>query len=176
MSVSPIRKLQQLMLATALLAGAGCGSSTVDGPVSGDIPATAIDESFGGVGVREIAHSYFSGFNAPSRMVIRNEEVWRAAWATLNIGMQPGVTPPTIDFSRSAVILVALGERGSSGYDIRISRVAHDANRLYVEVTSTSPGDQCATLTVLTQPVDVVVIPHNVGEVAFVERHAIAAC
>jgi hypothetical protein len=90
--------------------------------------------------------------------------------------MSPVVVPPTIDFSRSTVILVALGSRPSAGYDITVSRVARDAGVLYVQVTSTSPGDRCAVTMAITRPVDVVVVPHTVDRVVFVEKSQVFQC
>ena len=108
--------------------------------------------------------------------MIRDQASWQVAWANLYIGMSPIVAPPPIDFSRSTVILVALGTQPSGGYDITVSRLARDAGVLYVQVTSTSPGDKCFVTAVLTQPVDVVVVPHTVGRAVFVERKAVHEC
>ena len=164
---------------TILIAGAmisaGCQSATIGAPVA-DIPSTAIDEVIGDAGVRRVAHAYYSGFDRPVRAVIRDKESWRVAWTTLYVGMSPVVVPPTIDFTRSTVILVALGTRGSGGYDITVSRVARDAGVLYVQVTSTSPGDRCGVTLALTEPVDVVVVPHTVNRVVFVEKRQVLQC
>ena len=169
-----MRHAYRILLAGAMIS-AGCQSATIGAPVA-DIPSTAIDEAFGDAGVRRVAHAYSSGFDRPVRAVIRDQESWRAAWTTLYIGMSPVVVPPTIDFSRSTVILVALGSRPSGGYDITISRVARDARVLYLQVTSTSPGDRCFVSAALTQPVDIVVVPHIVDETVFVERKAVHQC
>ena len=163
------------LLVLALLSAAGCQSATVGAPAT-DIPSTAIDEVFSDAGVRRVAHMYNSSFDRPARTVIRDRESWQVAWATLYIGMPPIVAPPTIDFSRSTVVLAALGTRPSGGYDITISRVARDAGVLYVQVTSTSPGDKCGVTLALTQPVDVVVVPHTVDRAVFVERKAVHQC
>ena len=170
-----MRYARSNLLVLALLAAAGCESATIGAPVA-DIPSTAIDESFSDAGVRRVTHTSYSGFDRPARTVIRDQASWQVAWATLYIGMSPIVAPPKIDFSRSTIILVALGTQPSGGYDITVSRVARDAGILYVQVTSTSPGDKCGVTLALTQPVDVVVVPHAIGRVVFVERKAVHQC
>ena len=169
-----MRHACRILFAGAMIS-AGCQSATIGAPVA-DIPSTAIDEAFGDAGVRRVAHSSYNGFDRPVRAVIRDEESWRAAWTTLYIGMSPVVVPPTIDFSRSTVILVALGPRATGGYDITVSRVARDAGVLYVQVTSTSPGDHCVVSMALTRPVDVVAVPHTVERVVFVEKRQVLQC
>ena len=165
----------RLMIVVALISGVACQSATLGAPVD-QIPSTAIDEHFGDAGVRRLVHAYYSGFNQPARTVIRDEESWRSAWATYYTGMLPIVSPPVIDFSSSTVVLVALGSRSTGGYDITVSRVARDAGIVYVEVTSTSPGDKCYTTQAFTQPVDIVVVPHTVDEAVFVERKTVHQC
>lgn len=169
-----MRHAWRILLAGAMMS-AGCQSATIGASVA-EIPSTAIDEAFGDAGVRRVVHAYYSGFDRPVRAVIRDNDSWRAAWTTLYIGMSPAVVPPSIDFSRSTVILVALGSRGSGGYDITVSRVARDGGVLYVQVTSTSPGDRCGVTLAITQPVDAVVVPHTVNRVVFVETSRVFQC
>jgi len=166
----------KILLGAALLSTVACQSATLGAPAD-EIPSTAIDEAFGDAGVRRIAHSAYNGFDQSARTVIRDQESWQAAWTTLYIGMTPAPpAPPAVDFSRSTVILVALGTRPTGGFDITVSRVARDAGVLYVEVTSTSPGDRCGTTQALTRPVDIVVVPHTVDEAVFVERKTVHQC
>lgn len=165
----------RILLATALVSLGACQAARMGAPMD-EIPSTAVDEEFSDTGVRRLYHSYSSGFNSPARLVIRDQESWREAWTTLYIGMSPSAVPPTVDFTRSTVILVALGSRSTGGYDITVSRVARDANVVYVQVTSTSPGDRCFTTQAFTQPVDVIVLPHVVAEAVFVERKLVRDC
>jgi len=171
-----MRNTHKILLGAVLLSTVACQSATLGAPAD-EIPSTAIDEVFSDAGVRRVAHSYYSGFDQSVRTVIRDQESWQAAWTRLYIGMTPAPpTPPAVDFSRSTVILVALGARATGGYDIAVSRVARDAGVLYVVVTSTSPGDRCYTTQAFTQPVDIVVVPHTVDETVFVERKTVHQC
>jgi hypothetical protein len=171
-----MRNTHKILLGAALLSTVACQSATL-GASADEIPSTAIDEAFGDAGVRRVAHSDYNGFDQPVRAVIRDQESWQAAWTTLYIGMMPAPpAPPSVDFSRSTVILVALGARPSGGYDITVSRVARDAGLLYVEVTSTSPGERCITTAAITKPVDIIVVPHTVDEAVFVERKTVHQC
>lgn len=170
-----MRSLSRILLAGAVLSGFTCQTASLNAPVD-EIPATAVDESFGEAGVRHLAHDFVTGFTTPSRSVIRDLESWRTAWALYN-GPRLGMIPlPAVDFSRSTIILVASGTHGTGGFDITVSRVATDAGTVYAQVTSTSPGDRCGTTQALTQPVDIVVVPHLVERAVFVERKEISNC
>jgi hypothetical protein len=170
-----MRHIARIITLGTLVACAACESARLGAPFP-EIPATAVDESFSETGVRRVLHAYYSGFNERARLVIRDDQTWRDAWTRAYIGMSPAPNVPTIDFSKSAVILAARGSMGTGGYDITIARVARDGRVLYVGVTSTSPGDRCLTTQALTQPIDIVVVPHTVDQAVFVEHEAIHQC
>jgi hypothetical protein len=163
------------LLTAVLVAASACQSATLGAP-HGDIPATAVDETFGDAGVRRIAHAYYSGFDLPVRTVIDNQQDWAAAWATLYARQFPKPALPTVDFSHSAVIVAAMGTRGTGGYEITITRIARAGSVTWAEVTSASPGSRCGTTQALTQPVDMVVVPHTVVESAFAEVKIVRDC
>lgn len=170
-----MRRLIRPVLVAALTAASACQSATLGAPHD-DIPATAVDESFGEAGVRRLAHAYYSGFDQPVRTVIDNQQDWSAAWATLYARQFPKPAVPAVDFSQSAVIIAAMGTRGTGGYEITITRVARGGGITWFEVTSASPGNRCGTTQALTQPVDIVVVPHRVVESAFVEQAIVRNC
>ena len=93
---------------------------------------------------------------------------------TANLGSPPPA--PAIDFARYEVILAALGERSSGGYDMRISRLAMSSDFLYVELTSTRPGPRCFVTAALTQRVDMVRIPRQHPPVMFIEKSVEQDC
>jgi hypothetical protein len=159
----------------ALAITTGCRGSN---PVVPDphFPMGAVDVAWSSDGAGRVAHAYYSGFTAPARLVIDNDADWRAAWAQAYAGMAPTPALPAIDFSRSSVIVVALGGHATGGYNIVVSRLATTADHLYAEVTSTAPGSKCITTQTFTQPFDMVRIPRPPGPVAFVERAVTHAC
>ena len=121
--------------------------------------------------------AFYSGMTTPARLVIRDPVTWQATWAQINRGLSPSSPPPSIDFSREMVIVAALGTRGSSGFDVLIDGATEaDAGGAVIAIRSTSPGTGCASLTVLTQPVDIARMPRRDGTVTFAERSSVTNC
>ena len=121
--------------------------------------------------------AFFSGMNTPARLVVRDAITWQAVWAQIYRGTSPVPPAPSIDFSREMVIVAALGTRGSSGFDALIDGATEaDAGGAAIAIRSTSPGAGCASLTVLTQPVDIAWMPRRDGAVTFVERSTVTTC
>ena len=154
-----------------VLVAVACSSSEI----STSPPGTAIPI----VRLRSDPYSFafYSGITAPARLVVRDAVTWQAAWAQINRGVSPVSPAPSIDFSREMVIVAALGTRGSSGYDVLIDGATEaDAGGAAIAIRSTSPGVGCASLTVLTQPVDIARMPIRNGAVTFVERSSVTNC
>ncbi|HEX2250319.1 MAG TPA: protease complex subunit PrcB family protein [Gemmatimonadales bacterium] len=122
--------------------------------------------------IRRIGQWSRTGINEARRLVIRDANAWAEFWAELGLGDRPGV-----DFSRDLVIAVAAGQRPSGGHEIAVKQITHTNGELIIEVVETRPGPNCIATTSLTQPVDVVVIPHVTPQSwSFVERQEVRAC
>ena len=152
-----------------LLALIACNAPTAIPHVT-EIPAGAVDVAWSDAGAVRVAHEYYSGLRQSRATVISNDADWRAIWSSLTANYGTPPSAPAIDFDRYEVIVAALGERSSGGYDMTISRIATTSDYLYVELTSTRPGPRCFTTAALTQPVDIVRIPRQHPPVMFVEK------
>jgi hypothetical protein len=113
-----------------------------------------------------------SGLLDPERVVVRDAATlarwWTKAW--------PELAVPEVDFGSRVVLVVAMGERSSGGYTIRVSEVVAEGADLRATVLSTTPGRGCAVATVMTQPVDFVSVPAHGKSVRFVEESRAANC
>jgi hypothetical protein len=122
--------------------------------------------------IRRIGQWTHTGINERRRLVIRDANGWAAFWSELGSGDRPAV-----DFTRDLVIAVAAGQQSSGGYEIAVDQVSDRNGELVIEVVETSPGPNCMTTSVLTQPVDVVVVPRvNARSWSFVERKEVRGC
>src|SRR5689334_13721414 len=129
--IMQLRRLVPILLAAL----AACKAPSAITPVT-DIPSSAVNVDWNDAGAVRVSHEYYSGLRQPARKVITNDADWRTTWSTYmaNRGTPPAA--PAIDFARYEVIVAALGERNSGGYDITISRIATASDYLYVELTS----------------------------------------
>jgi PrcB C-terminal len=122
--------------------------------------------------LRRIGQWSRTGIGESRRMVIRDANSFAQAWSELGAGDRPDV-----DFTQNVVVLVALGQRPTGGYEIGVSRVAQADGQLSIEVVETAPGPNCVTAGAETQPVDVVIVPASMPRGwSFLERKEIRAC
>jgi hypothetical protein len=140
-------------------------------------PTTGVDVPLARFAAEPSSFLYFSGLNTPARLVVEDRLTWQAVWSEM-YGRGSEVPPlPDIDFSKEEILVAALGTRGSSGYSVVFKRASgNDTGGVDVVVQSGSPGKNCVTLTVLTQPVDIARIPKVSGTIHFVERASVSNC
>ena len=91
---------------------------------------------------------------------INDAENWSSLWGTL--------TPPSINFSSQTVLIAAAGEEGSAGYLINVTSVTGFADHVLVAATITTPGQNCVTAAVITDPIHIVAV-HKVDVPATLE-------
>ena len=125
--------------------------------------------------VTRITNGAFSKFTTPQRLVIRSEASLLTAWAQVFGGPLALPPPlPSVDFSNEMVILVASGEKPTSGYCIVVEAAAGDSREATVSVLSSAPPSG-GVATVITQPYDMVRMPRR-DDVRFEERSRPVAC
>jgi hypothetical protein len=117
----------------------------------------------------------YSGIDTPQTRVITSMTDYRAFFANTNVQLPP---QPRIDFSTEDMLIACMGEKPSSGYGIKITRVelmtgGFTGGHAFVDVTETTPTPGGIGLTVMTQPVHVVRVPK--GAIAYHFRTVSAA-
>lgn len=114
-----------------------------------------------------VAEGSFSGIAEPTQVVIRNPDEWVALWRR-HIRNQVGApSAPPVDFSRKMVVGIFMGQRGTGGYAIEITKVERDEARLRVFCRSQSPDPGAILTQALTQPFHVIELPRDDGPLIF---------
>jgi hypothetical protein len=127
--------------------------------------------------VGTVVHAYNSGLGDAELFVIGDTTTWANVWARLNLGVQPPPALPAVDFRTERIVLAALGERRTGGYDIHIDSIVGFRLGSVAYVTSTAPGLTCVTTTALTQPVHLVLFSSPpLTPVAFGQRAVVHSC
>lgn len=116
-----------------------------------------------------------SAYRLGDERVLRDQGAWDAVWQTLH-GGTPAERAPTVDFARDMVVLVALGEASTGGYDVHIDDVTPESGGAVVRYTVTEPGPGCMTTQAITAPADVVRVPRAVGAARFVRQTVKRGC
>lgn len=113
--------------------------------------------------MHELAQGQHSGFHEPAEFIVLDEASWHSLWSQRLEGR-----PPPVDFTRDMVLGVALGERPTGGYAVRIERVEREADgTLNVEVREILPPEGALLTQALTQPYHFVRLRRVDGQVTF---------
>lgn len=98
--------------------------------------------------------------NNPTQVsVIRNEAEWANFWNQLYTNYLPKPTLPSVDFSKSVVVLVVDTPRSSGGYSLTITNIQPTSSGVTVNASQVSPGQSCIVTAALTQPFHIVTTP-----------------
>lgn len=174
----PFARAAVLPLA-ALLALAACrpepSSTETDVPPSGQSPAPSAAAD-GAVPIERLASLGNGGLVDSTRQVVRTAGEWAAVWQRMHGHITPQPALPAVDFTRSLVLVAAMGTRPSGGFTIAVDSVVRRGGGLVAHVTSTVPGASCMTTAALTQPVAAVRVDATAAEVTFQERQAVREC
>lgn len=106
------------------------------------------------------------------RRVIRNRDEWSELWKRFTDRIPPanGIPPlPEIDFSKEMIVLVAMGQRPTSGFVIVIDGACEVDNKVEVYVSNVENVKCIGVLNVLTYPADAVRLPKTDLPVVFRE-------
>jgi hypothetical protein len=183
MRASPARPAAALAAAlAALVLGAGCrgAAPSATPPTAATTPASAPPApSFVAAQPSSPVTRLYSGrhsaYEAAAEVVVRDAAAWQATWARLRRG-PAAESAPAVDFARDMIVVVALGERPSGGYAVRIDSVSAGSPGPVVHYTATEPGEGCMSTQALTAPVDAVQVPRVAGPARFTRRTVRTAC
>ena len=84
--------------------------------------------------------------------VVNTEEEFSGLYRRIHSEELPPPEPPPVDFSESFILVVAMGEKPTSGYAVEIGQVVREGPRLVVEVRSIEPDSERMQATVITRP------------------------
>ena len=119
-----------------------------------------------------ISKGYCSGHRSPAYYVILNEDEWTDVWNQHQSIFIPQLPTPEVNFSKTIVIAVFMGEFNTGGYGIEIKEILDMNQSVVVKVEKIHPGKGCGVILAFTQPYHIVKIDKIDKEITFdtVER------
>ena len=168
-----MKRVLSLFLLLITLPGISVLSANQDTDKGTPVPFTELDPNRPGP---RRSLKVNSGILDPLRVVIRDRDDWVEMWKLLSSKQFPRPPLPEIDFSREMLIVVAMGQRSTGGYDIIVDGVYERDKKLEVEVKTTSPGRLCGVTGALTEPADVVRVQKSDYPVVFRETSFTREC
>jgi hypothetical protein len=115
-------------------------------------------------GLSTIARGDGSGITTPRRVVIRDDQEWRALWAE-HAGAAAALPP--VDFRTRMVAAVFAGDRPTPGYGVEIVDARRQADTLGILVTESRPAPGLMAAQVIVTPFHIVALPRFEGPVSF---------
>lgn len=115
--------------------------------------------------LQTIARGTLSGVERPRRVVVRNDEEWRALWKE----HAPDQEPPAVDFRARTVIAVFLGSRNTAGYGIEVRSVQREDGKTTVHVHEHRPGPDLVLAQIITTPFHITSVLRLDGPVVFLD-------
>jgi len=98
----------------------------------------------------------FSGHGNSGYYVVDDDESWAQLWKEHTQVVFPQPSLPDMDFSRSTIIAVFMGECRTTGYGIEVKEIIDTGLLTVVKVEKTYPGSECAVGMMLTYPYHIV--------------------
>ena len=165
-----MRPRSPLLFIALALGVVGCGQ-----PLAPDPPATPV--SVVRLRAEPYSFGYYSGLIEPQRLVVRDRAAWAEIWATIWHRQSPLPLPelPQVDFAREMLVVVALGQRPTGGYDILVDSAVATPDHLDIWIRAIGPG-RCFVTQALTQPIDIARLPRSDSVVRFHDRSEDRAC
>jgi protease stability complex PrcB-like protein len=114
-----------------------------------------------------VAKGFSSGITEPTQVAIRTRDEWAAFWRRHTRSRVDPPSAPPVDFSREMVVGIFMGERGTGGYEVEITKVERDESHLRVSYRATSPDPGAILIQALTQPYHVIKLPRDDRRVIF---------
>ena len=114
--------------------------------------------------VDTISKGEASRIGDPRRVVVRDEQGWRALWAEHEGG---DATPPHVDVVNRTVAAVFAGVVPSAGYSVSFALVRRDGDGLIVVVEQRQPAPGTVAEQVILSPFHIVSLSRFDGEVRF---------
>jgi hypothetical protein len=113
-------------------------------------------------------------FASPAFEVIADETRFHQVFQALHADQLPPPEPPAIDFAHGFVLLVAMGQRSTTGYGVEVARLERYGDVLRVNVRFEAPAPHARHAALVTQPFVLLQVPQAPGvrQVKFFDQAA----
>jgi hypothetical protein len=123
-----------------------------------------------------IANGSNSGYVKKERIIIKNRADFQKMWENLYINFSEKPQLPDVNFSNQMILGVFFGEYTSGGGSIAVKSVDMYDDAVIVNIEEVTPGPNCVTTDVMTQPYQIVRIPKVISPLKFVTIHTVRNC
>jgi hypothetical protein len=104
-----------------------------------------------------------AALSSPYFEVVNSEEDFSRLYRRIHSGELPPPQPPPVNFEKSFVLVIAMGEKPTAGYAVEIGQVVRKGQKLKVEVRFIEPSSERMLAAVITRPYALVRIERQPG-------------
>jgi hypothetical protein len=123
-----------------------------------------------------VTSGHNSGYIKKGRLKITNKADFQKMWDNLYINFSEKPPLPDINFNNQLVIGAFFGEATSGGNSIAVKSVEMYETMIMVKIEETTPGYNCVTTDVMTQPYQIIAISKVNLPVNYATEHVIRKC
>ena len=96
------------------------------------------------------------------------DDLWRLAAPNPSPQADQSIPPPDADFTKTMILVAALGTRPSGGYSVIIQSAFDDGAVIHVYVLEVRPtGPDCMAVSAVTHPVSIALIPRSDRQIRY---------
>lgn len=114
-----------------------------------------------------ISKGYYSGHVSSTYYVINDADEWTYVWTQHTQNMLPQHPAPEVDFSKTTIIAVFMGQFRTGGYGIEVKELIDTGLSVVVKVEKTHPGEGCIVIFALSQPYHIIKVDKTDKHVIF---------
>ena len=108
-----------------------------------------------------------SGFTEFKESLITKQADLSETWNNIFANYMQKDPLPKIDFKTNEVYLIAMGEKTSGGYTIKVESVVESKKEIIINVVKSIPGKSCMTTSVMTYPYQLIMFQKKDKPVRF---------
>lgn len=123
-----------------------------------------------------IAKGSNSGYLDKKRIAVKNKQDFEKLWENLYINFSEKPPLPDVDFNKNIIIGVFFGEYTNGGGAISVKSVEEYNTMIMVKVEEITPGYNCVTTDVMTQPYQIIQIPKVSLPINYTTENTIRNC
>jgi hypothetical protein len=119
-----------------------------------------------------VYHSQVSGIDDSRQQLVESQGEWNSLWSEIG----QGGPPPSVDFGRDMVAVVAAGERPNGCHTIEIRDIDIRSGLLRIDARRTEPGEGCVCTPAIVHPVHAVRLRRTSRGVDFDVDRVVQTC
>jgi len=127
-------------------------------------------------GILQRAYYTANGLGEETRQLVRTPAEWKAIWKQLSAAPGAPTLAPVIDFQNYSALVIALGERPTSGFEVSVVAGGLHRRTAALGIHESRPGKSCIVAMAASHPTGVFLLPRIAESVTYLENISDREC